>query len=199
MADKTKPQKKISSPELEEMLQESDVKASAEIAKIELVEKQNIEIKRLMRILPFQIFLLVADADENIDPKEVAGFKDFLIHREKHCSNSYTRRMFHSTVVNFSALTARYHGGHLKKDFKLVQKSMDYIVKCVPQKIVADICKDLSDLAVKIAESSGGFLGVTSPISKEENEMIEQLNQLFELAIHNAKPDLQLNELSLDF
>ncbi len=184
-------------PNLQQMLTKSNEKASSKIARDQLIEKQNVEMKRLFRLLPFQIFLLVADADNKIDPKEVAQFREFLGKRGKHCSNQYTRRMLHSTVINYTALTTRFQGGHIKKDFQLVEKAMGYVAMCVPPKVMAAICKDLKDLAVAIAEASGGFMGMTSPISKEEQEVIDTLESIFVEAADRAKgeglpPDLNL-------
>ncbi len=92
-------------------------KVKAEAEKDFLIEKQNIVGKKLLRLLPFQIFILVANADGKTDNKEVAQFRDFLNQREKHCSNPFTRRMFHATVVNYTALINRYLDGHIKKRF----------------------------------------------------------------------------------
>jgi len=170
-------------PNLEKILDKSTEKATAIVDKDILIEKQNIEMKRLLRLLPFQIFLLVADADGKIDPKEVAQFKEFLNQRERRCSNTYTRRMFHATVVNYTALTNRFLGGHIKKDFTIVEKVMNYVQLCVPFKTMSEICQDLRELAVAIAEASGGFLGVTSPISKEEDEVLKKLDEIFDRAL----------------
>lgn len=184
---------------LEQMLDQSSQKASKEVARQELTEKQNLELKRLIRLLPFQIFLLVADADDKIDPKEVGHFREFLSNREKHCSNSYTRRMFHATVVNYSGLTNRYHGGYIKKSFEMVEKTMRYIEMCVSPRMMNDICSDLRDLAKTVAEASGGFLGVTSPISKEEQAVIDQLDLIFDNAIDEAQGEDKPDQWELSF
>ncbi|NQU65038.1 MAG: hypothetical protein HQ517_12270 [SAR324 cluster bacterium] len=118
---------------IEQMLDQSTAKASLIVKKNILIEKQNKEMKRLFRLLPFQIFLLVADADGKTDTKEVAQFRDFISHREIHCSNPYTRRMLHATVVNYTALTNRYLNGQIKKDFSIVKKAMGYMRLCVPR------------------------------------------------------------------
>ncbi|MCP4757820.1 MAG: hypothetical protein GY866_43730 [Proteobacteria bacterium] len=164
-----------------------------------LIEKRNLIGRKLLRLLPFQIFILVADADGKTDTKELAQFKDFLNQREKHCSNPYTRRMFHTTVVNYAALTNRYLGGHIKKDFSIVQKAMDYIRICVSQTMTAEICSDLRELAVSIAEASGGFLGMTTPIGQEEEKVIKQLNKIFDQAIELAGRDDVPSSGRLDF
>ena len=185
--------------ELEQIQDQSTVKASAKVEKKLLIEKQNIEMKRLLRILPFQIFILVADADGKTDNKEVAQFREFLTQREKHCTNTYTRRMFHSTVINYTALTNRYLGGHIKKDFSIVEKAMNYVRICVSQKVMTDICKDLRELAVAIAEASGGFLGMTTSISKEEEIVIEKLDKIFAQAVELGEGADVPNRSQFDF
>lgn len=183
---------------LDQMLDQSTAKASEIVKKNLLIQKQNKEMKRLFRLLPFQIFLLVADADGKTDTKEVGQFKDFLNHREAHCSNPYTRRMLHSTVVNYTALTNRYLSGQIKKDFSIVEKAMSYMRVCVSQTVMIDICKDLRELASSIAEASGGFLGMTSAISKEEEMVIEKLDGIFHQAIEQAVESEDLTRLKFD-
>jgi len=182
----------------EKMLDQSTAIASERVKRNLLIEKQNKEMKRLFRLLPFQIFLLVAEADGKTDAKEVAQFREFINHRATHCSNPYTRRMLHSTVVNYTVLTNRFLSGQLKKDFKIVEKAMTYMRVCVTKTVLTDICKDLRELAVAIAEASGGFLGVTSPISKEEEAVLEKLNATFNQAIEKAVGSADLTRLQFD-
>ncbi|MCG8332907.1 MAG: hypothetical protein MJE63_00190 [Proteobacteria bacterium] len=184
---------------LEKMLKESSEETAATIAKKQFKEKQTLQYKRMVKMLPFQIFLLVADADGKIDPKEVAQFKEFLSRREKHCSNQYTRRMYHSTVINYSALTNRFQGGHIKKDYNVVKNAMDYVAMCVNPKVMLAICDDLKDLAVAIAEASGGFMGVTSPVSKEEKEVIKSLEGIFAEASTKASEIEVPDQFSFEF
>ena len=173
--------------------------ARAKVEKTLLIEKQNLVGKRLLRLLPFHIFMLVAEADGKTDNKEVAQFREFLNRREKHCSNSYTRRMFHTTVVNYTALTNRYLGGHIKMDFKIVQQAMKYMEIAVSQTTMKEIVKDLKELAVAIAEASGGFLAMTTPISPEEGKVIKKLNEIFDQAIELAHGEDIPNNAKLDF
>lgn len=198
MAEKTKPAEE-DNPNLEKMLEKSSEKAVSTITNNLLKEKQTLEYKRMVKMMPFQIFLLVADADGKIDPKEVAQFREFLSKREKHCSNQYTRRMYHSTVINYSALTNRFHGGQIKKDYDVVEKAMDYVAMCVNPRVMAAICNDLKDLAVAIAEASGGFMGVTSPVSKEEEEVIKNLERIFAEASTKAVEIEVPDQFSFDF
>ena len=183
----------------EKMNDQLTAAARAKVEKNQLIEKQNIVGKRLLRLLPFHIFMLVSEADGKTDNKEVGQFRDFLNQREKHCSNAYTRRMFHTTVVNYTALTNRYLGGHIKKDFKVVQQAMNYIQICVSKKTMSEICKDLRELAVAIAEASGGFLALTTPVSPEEDKVIKKLNEIFDQAIELASGEDVPNNAKLDF
>lgn len=198
MAEQSKPQPEIKS-EVEKVQEQSSAQAIARVEKNLLIERQNLVGKRLLRLLPFQIFLLVADADGKTDTKEVAGFREFINQREKYCSNPYTRRMFHSTVVNYPALTNRYLSGSLKKDFKIVQNAIHYMQICVSSRLMADICKDLKQMAVAVAEASGGFMGMTSPISSEEEAVLKKLDKIFAKGIENAHGSDIIKPEQLDF
>ncbi len=169
--------------ELRQILQtELDIKK-----KNHLIKKQNRIMKQLLSRLAFQIFLLVADADSNIDPKEVAKFREFLKDREGHCTNNYTRRIFHSTIINYSNLLGHYQSGRIKKDMAQVTKTMAYIELCVTPKTMSAICCDLEELAIAIAQASGGLLGLRKPISREEEAVVNQLKAIFQKSIQKAK------------
>jgi hypothetical protein len=184
---------------VEKMQEESSAVAIGKVDKNILIEKKNMVGKRLMRLLPFQVFILVADADGKTDNKEVAQFREFLSQRVKRCSNPYTQRMFHATVVNYSGLTNRYLSGQIKKDITIVQKAMNYIQECVSPRLMEEIVKDLRELAISIAEASGGFLGMTSPISPEEQTVINELEVIFEQAIDLASGEDLIDKKKLDF
>lgn len=75
-----------------------------------LIKKQNLEFKRLLKVLPFQIFMLVADADGITESKEVVQFRDLIQQRGKNCSNIYTRRIFHHAIEMAVLVTiSSYH------------------------------------------------------------------------------------------
>lgn len=151
-----------------------------------VIEKHNLALSKLSQRLAFQIFLLVADADGNIDPKEIAGFKTFLHERAEHSSNPYTQRIFHLTLVNYQILSERYLKGGIKKDIDELKKTMQLIEKCVSSKLMERICHDLEDLASSIASASGGFLGISNPVSDEENQVLKKIKKIFKESIQNA-------------
>jgi hypothetical protein len=149
-------------------------------------QKYQRNMKKALHRLAFQIFLLVADADGKIDSKEVTLFRDFLKKRADNCSNKYTRRIFHSTVIDYSVFINQYHQGKIKKDITQVEKVMTFVQKCVSPDILASICRDLTGLAKAIAGASGGFAGITNPISKEESNVIDKLEKIYKKAIQTA-------------
>lgn len=172
--------------DLNQLVNKSSDKARKAAEKSQLIERQNSEMKRLLRLLPFQVFVLVAGADDNIDPAEVSGFKEFLNQRKKRVSNQYTLRMFHATVVNYTALTNRFYQGQIKQEFDNIEKVVKYMQLCVSQEMMTKICDDLMELAKAIAEASGGFLGMTSPINKQEQAVLDKLDSIFLEGIQNA-------------
>ena len=149
-------------------------------------QKYQREMKKALHRLAFQIFILVADADGKIDAKEVSLFRDFLKHRADNCSNKYTQRIYHSTIIDYSILIDQYHKKKIKKDITQVEKVMGFVQKCVSPIILTSICKDLNELGKAIAEASGGFGGLTNPISKEEADVIAALKKIYKTAIESA-------------
>ena len=149
-------------------------------------QKQIKKLKIFLNRLPFQIFLLVADADGTIDSKEISLFNKILHHREDKCSNPYTRRIFHATFVNFKPLQEMYLAGKITKDIKEVEHTVTYIQQCVSKTKMTDIAQDLLNLATDVAKASGGFLGIGNAISKEEKAVISQLNKILKQAIEDA-------------
>lgn len=149
-------------------------------------EEKRRKMKALLQRLAFQIFLLIADADGEIDTKEIGGFRKFLAEREKNCSSPYTQRIFHSTVINYTALLDSYNKKRLKKDFRRVEIAMLYAQKCLSKNKMEAFCHDLKELASAIAEASGGFMGMGNHVCKEEKYIMRQLTTLFEQSIEKA-------------
>ncbi len=149
-------------------------------------QKYKNDMKKSLNRLAFQVFLLVADADGKIDSKEVSLFRDFLKHRAENCSNKYTQRIYHSTIIDYAVLSAQYQKGKIIKDIKQIELVMSFIQKCATPEIVASICQDLMELANAVAGASGGFAGLKNPISKEESDVISQLKKIFKHAIETA-------------
>ena len=174
------------SNEMDKIVIGAKIKELQQEQKEKVLLKRKREMKAMLQRLAFQIFLLVADADDEIDTKEINEFRKFLSERENHCSNPYTRRIFHSTVINYNALLDAYNKKRLKKDIHLVEKAMAYVQKCLSKKQMESFCHDLRDLATSIAEASGGFIGMGNHVSTEERGMIKQLEKIFTKSIENA-------------
>lgn len=146
------------------------------------IDEQNRLLKHLLFQLVFQIFLVVADADGEIDSKEITAFRSFLGNRSENCSNSYTKRLFHVTLKSFVLLLDQYRRKKIKKDFDMIEKTMVMVGKIVSIKMMKSICSDLNNMAEAIAKASGGFIGLGSKISKEEANVIEDIKTAFKNA-----------------
>ena len=81
----------------------------------------------------------------------------------------------------------------------VVEKAMGYVQLCVSRTVMTQICQDLKELAVSIAEASGGFLGVTSAISKEEQAVLDKLNEIFDRSIELAQGEEGVEPTFFDF
>lgn len=150
------------------------------------VDDQNRQLKYMLQYLVFQIFLLVADADGEIDSKEITAFRDFLSNRKLNCSNGYTKRLFHVTLKNFVLLLDQYRRDKIVKDLEMVEQTMMMIGKIVSAEMMIAICNDLNNLGEAVAKASGGFIGLGSKVSKEEASVMSDLKTIFQNAISES-------------
>lgn len=144
----------------------------------ETLEEQNKQMKVLLIRLPFQIFLLTADADDVIDIKEITSFRRYLAARKEKCLSPYTRRIFQNTVIHYKVLEQLYKDKKLVKSIEEFEEAVRYIQKCVSKKEMTEISQDLIGLSVAIAEASGGFMGIVNTISDEERDMISKMEAI---------------------
>ncbi len=131
----------------------------------------------LLAELPFQLFILVADADNNIDNAERIEFLRIISDIE-WCDSECARAFFTSTSYFFNDFLTQYHRDKYKKDIKQVKRTIHIIEKIFAKQESATIKSDLYRLANEIAKASGGIAGFLS-ISRYEKEIIQELSEIF--------------------
>ncbi len=147
--------------------------------------------------LPFQIFLFVAHADGVVDVEETQSFSQVLLDMNKTRSRSqfirfdkkpnsvspYSKRLFRKTLAEYSLLVRQLRQGQIKKDIRVIQKSVEIINEVLPPQKAFQLKRDLFTLAEHIARSSRasgkkGFTLLNSEISKDEAKALVELETI---------------------
>lgn len=131
----------------------------------------------LLTELPFQLFILVAQADESIDSRERMEFLK-IIRDPEWCNSDCAHAFFNSTSYFFSEFLLQYHRGKIKKDIKQVKRTVRFINEMFKEEEGELIRTDLTRLAEEIARASGGFAGIMS-VSKAEQAVLSDLLEIF--------------------
>ncbi len=127
--------------------------------------------------LPFMLFVLVADADGQIDKDERFQFMR-IIRDPEWCFSDCTQLIFTGTSYFYSEFYMQYNRGKFKKDIQQVERTIRFMEQ-VFSKPEADLIKvDLSRMSNEIAKASGGF-GRIGAMCKEEKKVITKLVTIF--------------------
>ncbi len=130
----------------------------------------------LLAELPFQLFILVAHADQDVDNDERIEFQR-IIRDPEWCLSECGRAFFNSTSYFFSELIMKYHRDKYKKDINQVDRTVYFVDKLFEKHEAGLIKVDLSRLANEIAKASGGVGGFMA-ISKVEKKVIARLVEI---------------------
>lgn len=76
-------------------------------------------------MLPFQLFILVAQADDSIDSRKRMEFLR-IIRDPEWCSSDCAHAFFTSASYFFSEFLLQYHRGKIKKDIRQVKRTIRY-------------------------------------------------------------------------
>ena len=127
----------------------------------------------LLTELSFQVFFLVADADNVVDKNERAGFQKILKDRD-WCSGDFSHLCFAKTEYSYDDLYAQLTNNKLRTDMKEVQRTLRITDQLFKVKEVNLLKIDLYRLSKDIAKASGGIGGIGA-ISKQEKEVLDVL------------------------
>lgn len=131
----------------------------------------------LLMELPFQLFVLVAAADKDLDNKERAEFLR-IMNTPEWCQSESTRSFFTNTSQNFSEYLLRFQQGEFSRSLNQVNKTVSLIDKMFQKEEAVLIKTDFSRLTNEIAKASGGLKGLLS-VSKAERDVIAGLKISF--------------------
>ena len=127
----------------------------------------------LLTELSFQVFFLVADADNVIDKDERAGYQKILKDRE-WCSGQFSHLCFAKTEYSYDDLYAQVSNKKLRIDMKEVKRTLRITDQLFKVKEVNLLKMDLYRLSKEIAKASGGIGGIGA-ISKKEKIVLDLL------------------------
>ncbi len=131
----------------------------------------------LLAELPFQLFILVAHADDHIDNAERIEFLR-IIRDQEWCNSECTRMFFTSSSYFFNDFLLQFNRGKFKKDVRQVRRTIHFIEKVFVEEEADTIKSDLYRLANEIAKASGGIAGFLA-VSKYEKKVIDELGEIF--------------------
>ncbi|MCP4752356.1 MAG: hypothetical protein GY866_15795 [Proteobacteria bacterium] len=131
----------------------------------------------LLTELPFQVFILVADADDEVDKFERGQYMKILRDRD-WCQSDCAQLLFVATAYSYSEFFTQFNRGKFKKSLKQVKRTLRLVERMFSKQEVKLLKLDLSRLAKEIAKASGGFGGFRS-ICKEEQEVLDELESYF--------------------
>ena len=132
---------------------------------------------RLIR-LPFQIFLLIAESDDEVHTNEWMTLIKML--KEKTvCESPYARGVLGKTEDKLQALKLGYERGEIKNDPEEIKKTLHLIRDRLKEEEAKIFEKDMEKMALAISEASAkkSFLGLLTnkniPKFRLMHEMIE--------------------------
>lgn len=123
---------------------------------------------------PIVTFLMVAAADGSIDEKEKSEFEKIMIDR-KGVESQALKAALGAAAENIDALINHYSSSGL--NFVEHLSEARSIISQYAQDGGVQFCKDLCQIAERVAASSGGFLGLRS-IGKEERNVISVIEEM---------------------
>jgi len=131
----------------------------------------------LLTELSFQVFFLVANADNVVDKNERAGYQKILKDRE-WCQGDFSGLCFAKTEYSYDDLYTQLSGKKLKIDMKEVKRTLRITDQLFKVKEVNLLKMDLYRLSKDIAKASGGIGGLGA-ISKQEKIVLDLLESYF--------------------
>ena len=132
---------------------------------------------RLIR-LPFQIFLLIAESDDEVHTDEWMTLIKML--KEKTvCESPYARGVLGKTEDKLQALKLGYERGEIKNDPEEIKKTLHLIRDRLKEEEAKIFEKDMEKMALAISEASAkkSFLGL---LTKKNNPKFRLMHEMIE-------------------
>lgn len=123
---------------------------------------------------PVVTFLMVAAADGTIDDKEKSEFAKIMV-EQKGVESQALKAALGAAAENIDALMSHYSSSAMNFVEQLSEARS--IISQYAQDGGVQFCKDLCQIAERVAASSGGFLGLRS-IGKKERNVISFIEEI---------------------
>jgi hypothetical protein len=140
---------------------------------------------KVLRMAPIHVFLLVAGADGKLDEKEAEAFEKLLLHSEAHIQDPLLRRITAGFTEESAAQAVMDAAGQGESAALELFTIPGMLKGKLGEEEATRFKTALLQFGKVIAESSGGFFGFGSRISKDERKTLEGLARVF-----NVKLDL---------
>lgn len=128
-------------------------------------------------LAPPWVALLIAGADDNIDSKEIKAAEAFVKKKdeqgEEGLTGSFYKKISEKFIIDLLGYKTLLPEDTEKRNKLLIEKleQLNSIFKKIDLKFAQRYYHDLKDLAISVAEASGGILGL-NPVNKREKEFI---------------------------
>lgn len=164
----------LAGPEWAELWQVAQPVAERTVQKVEEVELSGREEQLLVASAPLLVFALVAGADGKVDSKEFKSFQQQLIVGTFLSESRLFSAATQTLIKNFPDMLQAIHSSNVQplEMLAFANASLDQLAE--PSEVLA-FRRALLDMGRQIAESSGGFLGFGSKVSKQERAALESI------------------------
>lgn len=142
----------------------------------ELFENLTANEKDVLYFAPAWIALLIAGADDHIDGKELKTAIAFINERKEHAEGKI--KSFYKVIAGKFTTDLNGFRELLPKD---TEKRNELLVKRIKQlndvfqktgkTFARQYYRDMKEMALKVAEASGGILGI-NPVNKKEKQFL---------------------------
>ena len=139
---------------------------------MDLEEILSNEELRTLQLAPFWVFSSIAGADGKIDEKEKKAFSKELKDSSLY-KNPLTKAIL--TTLNNEMDTLLTDLSSDPRNIEEGIRSVREIAEKADEKGAVLFCEDLFALGIRIADASGGFLGLGDKISEDEWKILEKV------------------------
>lgn len=132
----------------------------------------------LMLKAPILVCILIAGADNHIDNREVKGAIELAKEKEKKVKRSRLSQYYVEVTEDFEdklkIVLQSYPVDGAKRNAMITQElnGLNEILPNLDKEFATEFYESMKEIAVRIAESSGGLLGIKS-IGQEEARLVE--------------------------
>jgi len=142
----------------------------------------------LIQSLPINIFRVIAGADMVIDDKEINSFEHYImgIKKFKSMIGDLVRKEIQSDSTELRRRISMAAAVSIDNTLALIREACKMLEKHVVKEISDEWKRELLEMALQIAQASGGVMGIGS-VASVENKMLVKLEEIFKVKQKNTK------------